>query len=650
MSVANCPSCGAPIEFAIGSSAVVVCSYCHSVVARTDRGVESHGKVAALIDTGSPLRIGVTGKYKGNGFRISGRTQLRHQAGGVWDEWYAAFDDGRWGWLAEAQGRFYVTFKVAADAPSLEQLQLGAPVRAVENLVVAEMGEAAFLSAEGELPWTPEPGGVYAYADLTGDDRRFATIDYSEEPPVVFKGKETTLDELGIRAVAGEGRGTRVATTALNCSKCGGALELRAPDQAERIWCPYCGAGHDIANGKLQFFAMVGKKRVEPAIPLGSSGTIIDSDGKGDAYVIAGFMQRAVKFDIHYYWTEYLLYNAAKGYRWLVHSDDHWSFVTPLRPGEVLDSSGGDIAKNVSYEGRNYRLFQNATAKVTYVVGEFYWRVAVGESVDTVDYIAPPSGISKEMTTSGAREVSYSHARYMPTGEVAQAFNVHDLTRPTTIGPMQPFPGPNLGRMWAVMVLLLIVAAIVLAVRLPRRTVLQQTIDVAAAPPTDGTPENARVIFTEPFPLSGDANVEVNAFANVDNNWLYVDGNLVDELTGHFESFDLPLEYYHGVDGGESWSEGKRGRSIYLAHPPKGRYTLALSLQWQPGQTPPMLHVKVREGVFRWTYFFLALLAISIGPVFALIRQFSWESERWKDSANSPFGQWSSSDNDEEEE
>jgi DNA-directed RNA polymerase subunit RPC12/RpoP len=644
VSVANCPSCGAPIEFAIGSSAVVVCNYCKSVVARTDRGVESHGKVAALIDTSSPLRVGVDGKYKGNGFRITGRTQLRHQAGGVWDEWYAAFDDGRWGWLAEAQGRFYITFRVAAEAPRYDELELGASVPAIDGLVVAEIGEALFLSAEGELPWTPEPGGRYAYADLTGDDQRFATIDYSEEPPVVFKGKETTLAELGI---SGEGgTRTRVATTALNCSQCGGALELRAPDQAERIWCPYCGAGHNIESGKLRYFAMLKvKTRVEPAIPLGGSGTI-----DGDLYVVAGFMQRAVKFDIEYFWTEYLLYNAAKGYRWLVHSDDHWSFVTPLRPGEVLDSSAGKvIAKSVYYENRTYKLFQEATARVTYVLGEFYWRVEVGETVDTIDFIAPPFGISKELTRTGAREVSYSHARYMPVEEVASAFQVADLTRPRTVGPMQPFPGAGLGKMWAAMVGLLILVAIVLAVRLPRRTVLTQMIDVSSAPAAEGLPENARMIFTEPFTLAGNANVEVKANANLENSWLFVDGNLVDETTGKFESFEMPLEYYHGVDSGESWSEGRRSRRVYLSRPSAGRYALALSVQWQPGATPPALQVLVREGVFRWPYFILALLAVSIVPLLATVRRISWETERWKDSAHSPFGQWQSSGDDDED-
>jgi hypothetical protein len=637
VTVANCPSCGAPVTFAIGSSAVVVCSFCNSVVARTDRGPELHGIVGALIDTGSRIRVGSAGAYRRQGFRVTGRTQMRHQAGGVWDEWYAAFDDGRWGWLAEAQGRFYLTFPVASDAPPFDELILGGPVATLDGFVVAEIGTAKIVSAEGELPWVPEAGGTYDYADLTGPERRFATIDYGDERPAVFKGSELAAGDLSLEE-PGENR-SRVQAAALNCSKCGGALELRAPDEAQRIWCPYCGAGHDVEAGKLRYFAMLGKKKVEPVIPLGSTGTI-----EGDSYVVAGFLERAVRFDQLYYWTEYLLYNREKGYRWLVLSDDHWSFVTPLRPGEVTDAYASDVAKNVQYGGRRYRLFQNATAQVTYVLGEFYWRVEQGESVDTSDYIAPPFGISKEVTTAGAREVSYSHARYMETDEVEEAFGISRLSDGAPVAPMQPFPGGGLGRIYFALLAVFLVMAIGLAIAKPRRVLFERSYDVTALPPTEGAPENGRVVFIDPFEVSGRHNLSVSAESNLSNSWLYVAADIVNESTGALEAFDLPLEYYSGVDGGESWSEGKKRKRVYVSRPAAGRYGMRLELQWEQGKIPPPLRIVVKEGVFRWPHFLAALALLSVPPLFSLFKRIGWEMKRWNESAHSPFGQWTVED------
>jgi len=614
---------------------VVVCTYCRTLVARTDRGVEDHGKVAALIDTGSPLRVGLAGHYGKTGFRITGRTQLRHQAGGVWDEWYAIFDNGAWGWLAEAQGRYYVTFPVDRTAPPLAQLQLG---QRIDDLVVSEIGVAELASAEGELPWRPTPGAAYDYADLTGPNGAFATFDYSEDAPLFFLGRETSLRELG---VAGEpSRETRIGAAKISCTKCGAPLELRFPELAERIFCPSCGSGYDVDEGKFRPLVTMRKTKgvPEPVIPLGSTGTI-----DGDSYVVAGFMQRSVRFDIVYYWTEYLLWNPEKSFRWLVHSDDHWSFVTPLRAGDVTD-----LGNTLRWNGKPFRLFQEATARVSYVLGEFYWKVEVGETVDTSDYIAPPEGVSKEVTTSGAQEINYSHARYATAKEIESAFGVSNLARPTTVGPLQPFRGGKLGVPWAIMVALLIVAAIALAVLKPQRTVLDRTIDIAGAPPTEGGPVNARIVFTEPFELSGQ-NVAIQGSASLDNSWLYAVGDLVKESTGALDAFELPLEFYSGVQDGERWSEGKQRRRAYISAPPKGTYVIRLEVQWPEGQTPPALWLLVREGVFRWPYFIAALVLISIPAIFGLIRHASFEAERWKDSAHSPFGQWTADSEEDDE-
>src|ERR1043165_6419741 len=101
---ASCPACGAQVLFKTGSSVVVVCESCLSVVARPDRGVEDAGKVADVVESGSPLEVGLGGVYLGVAFELTGRAQVGHAAGGFWDEWYAAFADGRWGGLPGARG------------------------------------------------------------------------------------------------------------------------------------------------------------------------------------------------------------------------------------------------------------------------------------------------------------------------------------------------------------------------------------------------------------------------------------------------------------------------------------------------------------------------------------------------------------------
>ncbi|HEX2269161.1 MAG TPA: hypothetical protein VHH35_06490, partial [Pyrinomonadaceae bacterium] len=78
--VSNCPSCGGPIQFKSGQSIVVICEYCHSAVARTDRDLKDLGKVAELVETGSPLDVGVRGTWKDVPFELTGRARRRRVA------------------------------------------------------------------------------------------------------------------------------------------------------------------------------------------------------------------------------------------------------------------------------------------------------------------------------------------------------------------------------------------------------------------------------------------------------------------------------------------------------------------------------------------------------------------------------------------
>jgi ssDNA-binding Zn-finger/Zn-ribbon topoisomerase 1 len=659
----SCPACGAPIEFKMGSSIVVVCEFCHSVVARGDRKLEDLGKVAELVETGSPLDVGLRGVYQRVPFELTGRAQLGHEAGGIWDEWYAAFQDGRWGWLAEAQGRFYLTFQQTLPEqsliPSFEAIQLGEPLAALPTsvpLMVAEKSVATQRGAKGEIPYKLTPGAEYEYADLSGPQGIFATLDYSETPPLVFVGRQVSLAELGLAGVAApEREARRVAGVQLNCPQCGGPLDLRAPDQSLRVTCPNCGSLLDVSEGRLEFMQALQPGWATPIIPIGSIGEF-----EGAKQMLIGFMVRSVEYEgVRYFWEEYLLYNPQIGFRWLVRSDDNWSYVQAVPPGDVFHRTGayGGKGDSVQYQGERYKLYQDASARVEYVAGEFYWKVMAGEQTRAADYVHPPRMLSMEVSISEPEvaeetaetepkkrrkqtrsvptgEINWSLGTYLKREEVEKAFGISGLPRASKIAPNQPFLHKKVYKYWGLMLATTFVLGLVIMVTGPRTKVFEQTFALQPVANSEGT----QTIFSDPFQLKGNKNIRVTARSNVDNTWLYVEGDLINDATGDVQTFSLPVEYYHGVDGGESWSEGSQSPSIHLSALPAGQYMLRLEAQWERWQQPASLSVRVEQGVPNAVHLFLAMLFVSVIPLLVALSHFSFERRRWADSDFSPFG------------
>jgi hypothetical protein len=652
---AQCPACGGPVEFKSGQSVVVICGYCRSAVARTDRELKDLGKVAELVETGSPLDIGLRGTWQGISFELTGRAQLGHEMGGQWDEWYATFSNGWLGWLAEAQGRFYLTFQYPPaegfPLPSFDQLQLGQPVQGLPQqatMMVAETGRATARGAKGEIPYLLTPGETYYYADLSGPNGAFGTLDYNESPPLVFLGNQVTLADLGITTTRVPEREKRqVEAAQLNCPKCAGPLELRAPDKTERVTCPNCNSLLDVNQGQLSFFKALKKPSFEPIIPIGSSGQL--PEGK---MTVIGAMQRSVTIEgVQYFWNEYLLYNPQIGFRWLVHSDEHWNYVQAVPPGDV-----SEFAKGASFRGKDFKIFQDAQAIVECVLGEFYWKVEAGEMVRGVDYVHPPEMLSKEVSfvtvsddqqapnkkkklTTG--EINWSLGNYMPVAEVEKTFGVSGLSRPTTVAPNQPYPHKWIYKYWLIFLAVAILAGLVVTIASgSTREIFSQSISLPPLPNPDGT----QVFFSEPFELAGRSNIRINAESPVDNSWVYLEGDLINDETGLVQSFPIEISYYYGVDSGESWSEGGRTDSAYTSALPAGRYILRLEGQWDKWQQPAILTVKIEQNVTHGFNFLLALIALSIVPIIMLIYHISFERRRWSESM---FGGGDDSDDDE---
>ncbi|MEO6325090.1 MAG: DUF4178 domain-containing protein, partial [Thermoanaerobaculia bacterium] len=439
---ASCPSCGGEVLFRAGSSLVAVCPQCRSAVSRKGINLEAIGKVAELVPISSPFQVGMFGKPKKGikPFEIVGRLQLS-TGSGTWDEWSLAFQDGRAGWLSEAQGEFFLMLPMPPPkAPEFEDVEAGERLDLAPygNFLVVERRQATYVAASGELPFVAPPGAVFRYADLSGTDGSLATLDYGDDAGLddFYVGRKVQLAELGIEGLAGwSNRKVAARATSLNCPNCGAPIELKDPAGTLRVACPSCGSllsrpEGDETGSKFEVLDRLDAVPFKPALPLGSTGTLLDHP-----YVVLGAVRKSCLVDgTSYYWTEYLLKETrSEAYHWLAESNGHWSCLTPIAGGSVEV-----MPRFAAYEGRRYRLFQTSEATVEAVLGEFYWTVGRGDRTTASDYVAPPRMLSKEQDDN---EESWTEGTYVEKGEIEKAFALKkSLAEPEGVGANQPWP------------------------------------------------------------------------------------------------------------------------------------------------------------------------------------------------------------------
>lgn len=626
---ASCPSCGAPVQFKLGSSLIRVCEHCGVAVVRKGADVASYGKVAQLVPTPSVLALGLEGGYSGAPrFTLVGRLQMDHGSG-TWDEWLLAFSNDTWSWLSEAQGRFhYMGRAPLPPVPDFDDVKVGQTIDLGPGVfVVSEVRSARFASATGELPFDVKPGSTMNYVDLSGPGGQFATLDYGTgtEAEDLYIGREVTLEELGIKEVPDEERQKRATAGALSCPQCGGPVEIRVPDETQRVTCGYCGSLLDATRGGLSVLEALGKVPLEPLIPLGSTGRF-----EGIDWTLIGLVERSVTYEgIRYPWFEYLLYAPRHGYRWLVDSKGHWSFVEPAHAGDISAGTHG-----AWYQGRAFKHFQGGHAHVDHVIGEFYWAVARGNVTETADYIDPPHMLSKE--ADGA-EITWSRGTYRTPEEVAAAFGIDPATMPRPIGVGAHQPSPYaVGGLFVTAILASVFAFVLfLGLYAAGRQTHSETFDLGPGL-LPGTPESA--VFTRPFLVDRRGNVRVQVTSPVNNSWLYVDGALINEDTGELQEFDVEVSYYYGSEGGESWSEGGQSGSAFLPAVTPGTYMLRLAPQWQMGLMPPRYQVTVTSRVPRFRYFLLLVMGLFAWPAVVAWRAMRFAAARWSESDH-PWGE-----------
>lgn len=196
----NCPNCGARIVFQWSSSVQIVCSYCKSILVRTDVDLERVGCVADLPQDTSPIQMNTEGIYRNRSFVVIGRILYEYEQGG-WNEWHVVLNDGKSAWLSDAQEEYAIAF--LTDIPNLppeSQLQVGSQFHWNGDLYsLSVLTKARYRGVEGELPFAYWDKTDVLFADFRTTSRKFATLDYSEPLPSLYLGEFVEFEDLKLK-------------------------------------------------------------------------------------------------------------------------------------------------------------------------------------------------------------------------------------------------------------------------------------------------------------------------------------------------------------------------------------------------------------------------------------------------------------------
>ncbi len=428
------------------------------MVVRKGEVLSRIGKMAELFDDHSLLQLGVSGSWKGQGFTLLGRLQYKYGEG-TWTEWHAVLADGSSAFLSEDNGAYVFTTAqpVQRDLPAAERFRVGATTAINgQSFSVASNQQVALVAAQGELPRLPELGRSFAMVELRSEAAdakstgEVLSVDYSTQPPSVSMGRSVQLDELKLTGLkdnaAKEEKGRQFA-----CPNCGATLEALLLT-TQSMSCKSCNTLIDLSQGiGGELKHAVQDEPIQPLIPLGTVGML-----QGAQWQVVGFQHRMgtepTDPDEHFGWEEYLLYNAKRGFIFLVDSTDGWSVVKPTTGAPVVSRN----QQTATYLGTHYQLKESYTATTNYVVGEFYWQVQRTQKTENRDYRSGKSLLSSERS---AHELTWSVGSTIDSATIARVFKLQTdkaALQRSDVGPLSGSSNPLLRQeFWVFIVVVL---------------------------------------------------------------------------------------------------------------------------------------------------------------------------------------------------
>jgi Domain of unknown function (DUF4178) len=445
----------------------------------------------------------------------------------------------------------------------------------------------------------------------------------------------------------------------LSCPHCHATITVYDPSGSEYVVCPGCNSYCKIVSGgNLQVQQLVSVTEYDPVLPIGAEGTL-----KGAQYKVIGYMEKKEAGTAYEYkWREYMLYNYKNGYAFLAEYEGNWSLIAGKQyyPDLATASDDGSVG---SLNGGTYALFNRYTPIITAFAGEYDWDV-YEERVLTSEFINPPFILVKEKNKEAHGAIDWYLGEYIENDEIAEGFNidVETFPEPNDIGANEPNPySARWDQAWKISVaamVLLIIVQLTLGLLKPTETILNKSVSLTPPPPpaadtsksaaatraasnfyqqSNGGNYEFQSLKTSSFTIfKGPAPVEIEISVPIDNSWFEATLELVSEKDNQTWDVTREVEYYHGYDDGESWSEGSNSGSVTLTNIPAGKYHLNI-YPYSGNAFLNEMNITVTANITLWQNIIITILVLCIYPLYCWFRRRQFEVNRWMGNDYSPY-------------
>ncbi len=456
----------------------------------------------------------------------------------------------------------------------------------------------------------------------------------------------------------------------VTCPKCKRSVTLYDASSCKYFICKYCKSYVSYSEEGFHLVHTVAPKCTRaPLIPLGSQ-----AEFNRLPYKVIGYIEK-VEHGTKYYWREYMLYNYTKGYAFLSEYRGQWNFIAGAEHFPELEKVYSD-EHGAECNGIEYSLFNKYTPLITGIRGEYDWDI-LNEKVNSSEFIAPPYLLVKEQDKKTQSIVNWYKGEYMEAREIAEAFKIPLADFPPKLSVQPNEPSVHYARWKSIswitpfIILLVLVVALIMSIDRPSTVIFDEVLPLSTGAPVNkdtvkasGTIDTAirfgvtdsainsqnanqyvpdadrniefKPIKTQAFKVNNATPLEFDISSGVDNNWAEATIVLVNDKTNETWEVTKSIEYYHGYEDGESWSEGDQRAHMLLSGIPKGTYHLNV-YPFAGNRSVANIRIIITENVILWRNIFITLLFLCIYPLYCWYRMQNFEKQRWMNSDYSPY-------------